>query len=358
MRHAVAAFMVSMAALIGGARAHTTGTTAFAAITVQGQTVRYVLTLGAEAMQAVWTPPGGDVESLAGTVAQHVVVVANDTACVAVPGSVQPPSPTRPTIVVTVDYACAGRMQPLSLTDNLFDVLGPDHHTLATVEWPGGREQLVFEPDRREAHLALGAETVATPQSSTADSSSAESSPIAFFRLGVEHILTGYDHILFLLALILRGGSLGSLIGIVTAFTIAHSITLALAVLGVVVIPSWFVEPVIALSIAYVALENIFRRNAPSRRWAVSFVFGLVHGFGFAGALLELGLPPSGLVGSLLFFNLGVEAGQAMIVAVLFPILVWLCRFAWERRAVTAISVVVFVAAMALVIERVLFTEA
>ncbi len=128
--------------------------------------------------------------------------------------------------------------------------------------------------------------------------------------------------------------------------------------LGVVVVPSWFVEPVIALSIAYVALENIFRSNAPSRRWAVSFVFGLVHGFGFAGALLELGLPPSGLVGSLLFFNLGVEAGQAMIVAVLFPILVWLCRFAWERRAVTAISVVVFVAAMALVIERVLFTEA
>jgi hydrogenase/urease accessory protein HupE len=353
MKSAVVAFMLSLAALIGAARAHTTGTTAFAAITVQGQTVRYVLTLSAEAMQAVWTAPGGDIGSLAGIVAQHVVIVANDTACVAVPGSVQPPSPTRPTIVVTVDYACAGRMQPLSLTDNLFDVLGADHHTLATVDWPGGREQLVFEPDRREAHLALGAETIASPERG-----SAESSPIAFFRLGVEHILTGYDHILFLLALILRGGRLRSLIGIVTAFTIAHSITLALAVLGVVVIPSWFVEPVIALSIAYVALENIFRSNAPSRRWAVSFVFGLVHGFGFAGALLELGLPPSGLVGSLLFFNFGVEAGQAMIVAALFPILLWLCRFAWERRAVTAISVVVFVAAMALVIERVLFPEA
>ena len=232
-------------------------------------------------------------------------------------------------------------------------VLGPDHHTLAAVQWPGGHEQLLFEPGHRHARLALASETTAAPKSG-----SAQSSPIAFFRLGIEHILTGYDHILFLFALILRGGRLRSLIGIVTAFTIAHSITLALAVLGVVVVPSAIVEPVIALSIAYVALENIFRKSAASGRWVVSFVFGLVHGFGFAGALLELGLPPSGIVGSLLFFNLGVEAGQAMVVAALFPALLWLCRFAWERRAVTAISAAVFVAAMALAIERVLFAQA
>jgi hypothetical protein len=87
----------------------------------------------------------------------------------------------------------------------------------------------------------------------------------------------------------------------------------------------------------------------------VSFVFGLVHGFGFAGALLELGLPPGGILSSLLFFNLGVEAGQALVVAALFPALLWFGRFAWERRAVTAISTAVLVAAMALAIERVLF---
>jgi HupE/UreJ protein len=90
----------------------------------------------------------------------------------------------------------------------------------------------------------------------------------------------------------------------------------------------------------------------------VSFVFGPVHGFRFAGALLDIGLQPSGLVGSLLFFNLGVEAGQAMIVAVLFPALLWLCRFAWEPRAVTAISAAVFIAAMGLVIERMPFAQA
>jgi hypothetical protein len=350
MRRAAVAFILCLVVLTGSAHAHVAGSTAFAAVTVRGQTVRYVLTLAADAVQAVWS---GDFDSLPEVVARHVLVVANETSCAATPGSVQPPSPTRPTIVVTLDYACAAPVQMLSLTDNLFDVLGTDHHTLATVEWPEGREQVVFEPDRRQAHLGLGAEKMAAPESG-----SAESSPIAFFRLGVEHILTGYDHILFLFALMLGGGRLGSLLGIVTAFTIAHSITLALAVLGIVVIPSWVVEPVIALSIAYVALENIFRGRAPSRRWMVSFLFGLVHGFGFAGALLELGLLPSGIVGSLLFFNLGVEAGQAMIVAALFPVLLWLYRFSWERRAVTAISGAVFVAAMAMVIERVLFAQA
>jgi hydrogenase/urease accessory protein HupE len=353
MMRAAVALIVSLALLIGGVSAHTAGTTGYAAVTVQGQTVRYVLTLSTEALQIPSATTGGDFDLLPEMVARQVAVIANGNACAAVPGSVQPPSPTRPSVVITIDYACANPVRTLSLTDNLFDVLGRDHHTLAAVEWPGGREQVVFEPDRREAQFALSAEPAGA-----SESGSAESSPTAFFRLGVEHILTGYDHILFLFALILRGGRLRSLLGIVTAFTVAHSITLALAVLGVVAIPARFVEPVIALSIAYVALENIFRNSAPSGRWAVSFVFGLVHGFGFAGALLELGLPPSGLLGSLVFFNLGVEAGQAMIVAMLFPALLWLCRFVWERRAVTALSVAVFVAAMVLVVQRVLFFEA
>jgi HupE / UreJ protein len=352
MRCAAVALLLFLTALMGGARAHTAGSTGFAVVTVHGQTVRYVLTLTAEVMQGVLTAPAGNFDFLAEAVAQHIAVAANDTGCAAAPGSVQPPSAMRPTIVVTIDYACAGPPRTLSLTDNVFDMLGPDHHTLTTVQWPEGREQLLFAPDHRQARLALAGAT-ATPESG-----SAESSPIAFFRLGVEHILTGYDHILFLFVLILRGGQLRSLLGIVTAFTVAHSITLALAVLGVVIIPSAIVEPVIALSIAYVAIENIFRRRAASGRWAVSFVFGLVHGFGFAGALLALGLPPSGIVGSLLFFNIGVEAGQAMVVAALFPALLWLCRFAWERRAVTAISAAVFVAALALAIERVLSAQA
>ena len=117
-------------------------------------------------------------------------------------------------------------------------------------------------------------------------------------------------------------------------------------------IPPAIVEPVIALSIAYVALENIVHRQAASGRWLVSFVFGLVHGFGFAGALLELGLPPSGILGSLLSFNLGVEAGQTLVVAALFPALLWFSRFAWERPAVTAMSAAVLIFALALAMEQ------
>jgi hypothetical protein len=150
----------------------------------------------------------------------------------------------------------------------------------------------------------------------------------------------------------LRGGRIISLLGIVTAFTVAHSITLGLSVLGIVNPPGWLVEPLIAASIAYVACENIFLERAPSRRWLVSLLFGLVHGFGFAGALLELELPRETLFPSLLFFNLGVEAGQAIIIAVLFPALLLLSRFQWKQRAVTVISTVVLAAAIGLLAER------
>src|SRR4029079_4127899 len=110
----------------------------------------------------------------------------------------------------------------------------------------------------------------------------------SFVLLGIEHILTGYDHLLFLLGLLLRGGSWLGLAKIVTAFTLAHSVTLARAVLNIVTLPDRLVEAVIALSIAFVAAENIFLNPVASRRWVVSFCFGLVHGFGFSTALREL----------------------------------------------------------------------
>ena len=174
----------------------------------------------------------------------------------------------------------------------------------------------------------------------------------SFFLLGIEHILTGYDHLLFLLALILCGGNLWSLLKIVTAFTVAHSITLALAALDIVTLPEVLVEATIALSIAYVAAENLFMRKAVSHRWAVSFVFGLVHGFGFSNVLRELGLPSEGLVWSLLSFNLGVEAGQAMAVLLALPILLLMRKLKSEPRAVMATSVIILTVGLALFVDR------
>ncbi len=141
-----------------------------------------------------------------------------------------------------------------------------------------------------------------------------------YLALGVEHILLGIDHLLFILALlvIVKGGR--RLIGTVTAFTVAHSLTLAAATLGLVHIPARPVEAVIALSIVFVAVEIVqvaqgrsgLTRRAP---WLVAFVFGLLHGFGFAGALREVGLPEQAIPTALLPFNIGVEAGQLLFIA-------------------------------------------
>jgi hydrogenase/urease accessory protein HupE len=149
---------------------------------------------------------------------------------------------------------------------------------------------------------------------------------------GIEHIFLGYDHIAFLIAVVLWARRLVPVIKIVTAFTIAHSITLSLATLNVVVIPSSIVEPAIAASIVYVAMENFFSRNIDGR-WRVTFAFGLIHGFGFAGALREIGLPTNAVATALAAFNIGVEIGQVVIVAIVVPALIALDRLMAVDRA-------------------------
>jgi hydrogenase/urease accessory protein HupE len=148
---------------------------------------------------------------------------------------------------------------------------------------------------------------------------------------GIEHIFLGYDHIAFLVAIVLWARRLMPVIKVVTAFTIAHSITLSLAALQIVVIPSAIVEPAIAASIVFVAVENFFSRNVDGR-WKVTFAFGLIHGFGFAGALQEMGLPANAVVPALAAFNIGVEIGQVAIVSIVVPALILLDRlFAVDR---------------------------
>ena len=146
---------------------------------------------------------------------------------------------------------------------------------------------------------------------------------VDFLLLGIEHIVTGYDHLAFLFALLLAGGSLRGNTKIITSFTVAHSLTLALATLGVIAVSPRIVEPVIAASVVFVGLENLFRRRLTAR-WLVTFVFGLVHGLGFASALRELGVggPGAGVAIPLLSFNLGVELAQIAIAALILP-LVW-----------------------------------
>jgi len=147
-----------------------------------------------------------------------------------------------------------------------------------------------------------------------------------YFTLGVKHILLGIDHLLFVLALLLIVSRVGLLVKTITAFTIAHSITLALATLGFVKVPSAPVEAIIGLSIVFVTAEIVRSRHGQPgltarAPWLVAGLFGLLHGFGFAGALAEVGLPQNDIPLALLFFNLGVEAGQLAFVAAVLAVI-------------------------------------
>ena len=189
-----------------------------------------------------------------------------------------------------------------------------DHANLADYDLGGASGTFVF--DAGHAELQAGS-------ASFADTAS------RFVTLGVEHILLGIDHVLFLVALLLGAGSLGAVVKLATAFTAAHSITLALGALGWVEVPPEIVEPLIALSIAYVAADVVLGGDT-RHRLPVVFGFGLLHGLGFAGSLSWSGDVD---LAALATFNVGIELGQALIVLALFPLLLLIRRYRWSPVA-------------------------
>ena len=233
--------------------------------------------------------------------------------------------------------------------------IDPTHRGLARIEWAGAMPVLrvlvpqagagVNTPNPAGAASAMGSGASAgSPGPAQASTGLASSERLQFLREGVRHILTGYDHVLFLLCLLLpsvmrRSGkewvplerlaqAVWPVAGIVTGFTVAHSITLALAATGAVSLPPSFIEPAIAVTIILTAIDNInpiFR----GRRALVTFGFGLIHGFGFAGVLAELDLPVSQFAWALLQFNVGLELGQLAIVVVVIALLFSLRRSAY-----------------------------
>ena len=174
-----------------------------------------------------------------------------------------------------------------------------------------------------------------------------------FFALGIEHILIGFDHLAFLLALLVAGGGLRRAVATITAFTVAHSITLAAAALDMLRLPSVSVEIAIAGSIVWVAVENLLRRNRPAaHRWPVAFVFGLVHGFGFANVLADLHVGGADILAPLLTFNLGVEVGQVAFAAVVVPLVARAMRPRGWPWLPTAVSIAVGLAGIYWLWER------
>ncbi len=208
--------------------------------------------------------------------------------------------------------------------------------------------------------LQVGEESAQVPLRPTAEQLAAARSWTRVAReylwLGVLHIVPrGLDHILFVLGLVLLRLRTRELLLQVTTFTVAHTLTLALSTLGLVQLPGSIVEPLIALSIAYVALENLWREELVTSRMLVVFVFGLIHGLGFAGVLGELGLPRGHFLVSLLSFNVGVEIGQLLVVAVAALLLVGLREKEWYRsRVVAPLSIGIAAIGLYLALERLL----
>ncbi len=259
--------------------------------------------------------------------------------------------------VLRFSGTCDSAPAALDIGYSLFFDIDAQHKGLLSLEYRGRVQSIVFTPEQARQHFELG-ELTAMRQF------------LSYGREGVWHIWIGYDHILFLLSLLLPavlmrerrrwlpvarfGDAFWDVFKVVTSFTVAHSITLSLAALGVISLPSRLVESAIAASVVLAALNNLVP-VVGGRRWVVAFAFGLIHGFGFASVLAELGLPRNALLLALVGFNLGVEAGQLAVVAAFLPLAYFLRASGFYRRVVLVGGSTAIVAiAMVWLLERAL----
>lgn len=178
---------------------------------------------------------------------------------------------------------------------------------------------------------------------------------LRFLELGSNHILSGRDHLLFLFTLILLKMRWKDYAKIITSFSIAHSLTLALSVLGIISLPTRLIESAIAVSILYVAIENLFFRNAAKHRWWLTFVFGLIHGLGFSELLVKMHLPRSQVVQALFSFNVGIEITQLSLVALIFPVLWYWHRSKWYWSSFRVFNAAAACVAVFWIVQRVFF---
>lgn len=238
----------------------------------------------------------------------------------------------------------AAPLREVALTFTFFPQFGARHTVLGVFERNGRTQEVTFtegEPD-----YLFDASYAGSPERP-------ETVPAAlgrFLKLGVEHIFLGHDHLCFLLALIVVG-RLGELIKVITSFTVAHTITLILAALKIVTLPPRLIECGVALTIVYVAVENLWRKEV-AHRWVLTFAFGLIHGFSFANTLSGLGLPREATIRCLLTFNAGVELAQLIIVVLLFPLALILGRSRHGVGAKAAVNIAIGLVGFGWLIDR------
>jgi len=239
-------------------------------------------------------------------------------------------------IALLMGFECSQEDGDVKIEYKLFQDIDPKHRFLGIAHNGGAEEKVFFDKDTTVFEFAKQTQIKMLWN---------------MIKLGVEHILSGYDHLLFLFALIMVQNSFMTIVKTITAFTVAHSLTLALAWFGVVTPPAALVEVLIAVSIAYVAIENIMGWGK-KHRWQLAGAFGLIHGMGFFSVLKELGLESVGVVTTLFGFNLGVEIGQLSIVLLMLIPLTWWWKRSFYPVTMKIGSVLVLLMALWWVYER------
>jgi len=241
--------------------------------------------------------------------------------------------------VTTVTVPDVADIELPRISDVILTGVVPDGASAVTVSWPAGAGDLVLRQQGVEAPytgLISGGGNSGPIALAGGDAASGWQTFVGYIPVGFDHILPkGLDHILFVLGLFFLSTRLGPLLWQISAFTLAHTVTLALGALGLVNVPGSIVEPLIAASIVYVAVENIFAQKLNPWRPVIVFGFGLLHGLGFASVLGEFGLPDGQFIPALIGFNIGVELGQLTVIALAFIAVGWLAGRPWYRRMIS-----------------------
>ncbi len=334
--------IIALFALVPAARAHDPGLSS-ADVEVGNRQVRVVLTYNSRDVAST------SADSLA-VVARRAVQLSADGEVLA-PQSVSAARDANANDEFTLIFDLSASARELTFRSMLLPELPFGHRQAFVLRDAAGQELA-----RR---LLSAKEDSATAALSPVEGTVGSSSFLDFLVLGIRHILTGYDHLLFLFALLVMCRNARAAAVLITCFTAAHSLTLGLATFGVVNLPSRFVEGAIAASILYVGLENlVYRERVMRTRWILTFCFGLIHGLGFASVLREMGIASHGAsaVAPLVGFNLGVEVGQLAVAAVVLPI-VWSLRRrpGFIRVGIPACSALVALAGASWLVARTVF---
>jgi len=336
------------------AAAHTLDTQGFSEIVQQGDDVRYELLVDYVAFATVagvgepGASPPDDVErelresrdAAADYLTRHLQVLVDGVTCDAEIKNLGVEQRfEQPYARVLLVYDCPGEGEYEIRYSVLVGDLDPGHSNVAGYDLGGETAKFVFDARNRELVAGEGSQPRQVYR---------------FAALGFHHILAGMDHVLFVVALLIGATGLREVLGVVTAFTLAHSTTLVLTATEVISVPPVVIEPLIALSIAYAAAANLLGRPRSWYGLAVVVGFGLLHGMGFGGALRLTGDMDWSSVSSLVSFNVGIELGQALIVALLLPPFLFVRRFTWSRYVHLAATGLITIVGLVWFVERLL----